>query len=62
MDIDQQAMVVHRKSQSRNIAEHAPIAKVLSTLDSAEAKIKKKFYIAYMICKQQRVHKDVYVL
>ena len=48
------AMMLFRKSQSSgDITEYSPIAKALSTLDAdAEQRVKKKFEIACLICKQ----------
>ena len=47
------AMQLFKKSQSRDVTEYAPIAKALCTLDkSSEEKLKRKFEIAYMICKE----------
>ena len=44
--------LVH-KSQSSDVAEYAPIARALSTLDQDTAsKLKRKFEIAYLICKE----------
>ncbi len=56
-------MVLLRKSQSRNITEYAPIAKALSTLDAdSETKLKKKFDIVYLICKEQLLFTKVATL
>ena len=42
-----------KKSQSSDVTEYAPIAKALSTLDtSSEQRLKRKFEIAYLLCKQ----------
>ena len=52
-DMHQRAMVLFKKSQSSDVTEYAPIAKALSTLDaSSEQRLKRKFEIAYMLCKQ----------
>ena len=47
-------MMLFWKSQSSgDVTEYAPIAKALSTLDAhSEQRLKKKFEITYLICKQ----------
>lgn len=52
-DMHKRAMLLFKKSQSRHITEYAAIAKASSSLDpTAESKLKKKFDIAYWICKE----------
>lgn len=52
-DMHKCAMLLHKKSISSDATEYAPIAKALSTLDSeTEAKVKRKFEIACLICKE----------
>ena len=47
------SMTQLRKSQSQDLVEYAPIAKALSTMDpDRERKVKRKFEIAYMLCKE----------
>ena len=47
------SMMLLRKSRSRNVEEYAPIVKALSTLDlDTASKMKRKFEIAYMLCKE----------
>ena len=47
------SMLLLSKSRSKNAVEYAPIAKALSTLDPDTAsKMKRKFEIAYMLCKE----------
>ena len=47
------AMVLFNKSQGKPVTEYAPIAKALNFLDAVtELRLKKKFDIAYFICKQ----------
>ena len=49
----QRAMLLFRKSQYSNATEYTPIAKALSSLDaSSEQRLKKKFEIAHLLCKQ----------
>ena len=51
-EIHKRSMMLLRKSRSRNV-EYAPIAKALSTLDlDTASKMKRKFEIAYMLCKE----------
>jgi len=48
-------MVLFKKSQSSasDVTEYAPITKALSTLDArSEQRLKRKFEIAYLLCKQ----------
>ena len=53
-DMHRRAMSLLKKSQGAAVVEYAPIAKVLTTLDEdAESKLKRKFEIAYFICKQK---------
>ena len=48
------AMSLLKKSQGAAVVEYAPIARLLTTLDEdAESKLKRKFEIAYFICKQK---------
>ena len=52
-DMHQRAMLLFRKSQTSDVTEYAPIAKALATLDAtSEKRLKRKFEIAYLICKQ----------
>ena len=51
-DIHQRAMVLLNKSQGSAVVEYAPIAMMLTILnEDAERKLKRKFEIAYFICK-----------
>ena len=52
-DMHQHAMILFHKSRSSDVAEYAPIARALSTLDPDTAsKLKRKFEVAYLICKE----------
>ena len=52
-DMHKRSMLLLSKSRSKNAVEYAPIAKALSTLDPDTAsKLKRKFEIAYMLCKE----------
>ena len=52
-EMHKRSMMLLRKSRSRNVEEYAPIAKALSTLDlDTASKMKRKFEIAYMLCKE----------
>ena len=53
-DMHLRAMTLLKKSQGSALVEYSPIAKMLSTLDNdAERnKLKRKFEIAYFLCKQ----------
>ena len=52
-DMHKRAMVLFHKSRSSDVTEYAPIAKALSTLDAdTETKLKRKFEIVYLICKE----------
>ena len=52
-DMHQRAMVLLKKSQCTNVAEYAPIARMLTELDAeAEMRLKRKFELAYFICKE----------
>ena len=52
-DMHQRTMTLLKKSQGSVVVEYAPIAEILSTLDdNAERKLKRKFEIAYFLCKQ----------
>lgn len=49
----ERAMQLFKKSQSCNVTDYAPIARALCTMDAAlELKMKRKFEIAYMLCKE----------
>ena len=51
-EMHKRSMMLLRKSRSRNV-EYAPITKALSTLDlDTASKMKRKFEIAYMLCKE----------
>ena len=53
-DMHQRAILLFRKSQGAAVSEYAPIARMLTTLDTdAESMLKRKFEIAYFICKQK---------
>ena len=53
MEMHKRSMMLLRKSRSKNVEEYAPIAKALSTLDlDTASKMKRKFEIAYMLCKE----------
>ena len=44
---------IERDCRSSDVAEYAPIARALSTLDQDTAsKLKRKFKVAYLICKE----------
>ena len=48
-DIHQRAMVLFKKSQCTDVAEYAPIARMLTELDAeAEMRLKRKFELAYL--------------
>ena len=52
-DMHKRAMILFHKSRSTDVAEYAPIARALSTLDPDTAsKLKRKFEVAYLICKE----------
>ena len=52
-DMHKRAMILFHKSRSSDVAEYAPIARALSMLDPDTAsKLKRKFEIAYLICKE----------
>ena len=52
-DMHKRAMVLLKKSQGADVVEYAPIARMLTTLDAeAEMKLKRKFEIAYFLCKE----------
>ncbi len=52
-DMHKRAMHLFKKSQSKSIVEYSPIARAFSSLDSStEEKIKRKFDIAYCLCKE----------
>ena len=52
-DMHKRSMLLLSKSRSKNAVEYVPIAKALSTLDPDTAsKMKRKFEIAYMLCKE----------
>ena len=52
-DMHKRAMLLFKKSQSSQITDYAPIAKALCSLDpTTESKLKRKFDIAYWICKE----------
>ena len=52
-EMHKRSMMLLRKSRSRNVEEYALIAKALSTLDlDTASKMKRKFEIAYMLCKE----------
>ena len=54
LDMHARAMALFSKSQGKPVTEYAPIAKPLNFLDAVtEQRLKKKFDIAYFICKQQ---------
>lgn len=53
-DMHLRAMSLLQQSQSTDPTTYAPIAKAVMTLDgAAEAKVKKKFDIAYFLCKER---------
>ena len=53
-EMHKRAMMLFNKSQGRQITEYSPIAKALSFLDESTAcQLKKKFDIAYFICKER---------
>ena len=46
-------MQLFRKSQSKDVTDYAPIARALCKLDEhSEQVLKRKFEIAYLICKE----------
>ena len=52
-DMHKRAMILFHKSRCSDVTEYAPIARALSTLDSDTAgKLKRKFEVAYLICKE----------
>ena len=52
-EMHKRAMLLHTKSKSSSVVEYAPIARAFATLDrDAESKLKRKFEIAYLICKE----------
>ena len=52
-DMHKRAMVLFHKSRSTDVSDYAPIARALSTLDQETAlRLKRKFEIAYLICKE----------
>ena len=52
-DMHKRAMILFHKSRSGDVVEYAPIARALSTLDqNAVSKLKRKFEIADLICKE----------
>lgn len=52
-DMHKRAMILFHKSRSTDITEYSAIAKALSTIDpDTECKLKRKFEIAYMICRE----------
>ena len=53
MDMHKRAMILFHKSRSSDVAEYTPIARPLSMLDPDTAsKLKRKFKVAYLICKE----------
>ena len=49
----ERAMVLLRKEQSQNICDYSPLARSFFYMDSeAEAKIKRKFDLAYVMAKE----------
>ena len=52
-DMHKRAMILFHKSRSSDVAEYALITRALSTLDPDTAsKLKRKFEVAYLICKE----------
>ena len=52
-DMHKRAMVLFHKSRSADVTDYAPIARALNTLDQETAsRLKRKFEIAYLICKE----------
>ena len=52
-DMHRQAMLLFRKQSCTSVVEYAPIAKALCTLDaSTEKRLRRKFEIAYFLCKE----------
>ena len=52
-DMHKRAMILFHKSRSSDVAEYTPIARPLSILDPDTAsKLKRKFEVAYLICKE----------
>ena len=63
MDMHKHAMNLFHKSRSSDVAEYAPIARALSTLDTDTAnKLKHKFEVAYLICKEDLAFTKMSVL
>ena len=53
-DMHKRAMHLFKKSQSCSVTDYSPIARAFSSLDpSAEEKMKKRFDIAYWLCKEK---------
>ena len=47
-------MLLLKKQSSSDVTEYTPVAKALHTLDSdAVGKLKRKFHIAFFICKEK---------
>ena len=52
-DMHRRAMLLFRKQSCTSVVEYAPIAKALCTLDaSTEKRLRRKFEIAYFLCKE----------
>ena len=52
-DMHERAMVLSKKEQSQNICDYSPLARSFFHMDSeAEAKIKRKFDLAYVMAKE----------
>ena len=61
-DMHKRAIILFHKSRSSDVAEYAPIARALSTLDPDTAsKLKRKFEVAYLIYKEGLAFTKMYI-